>query len=125
MKIDKDVAESFLSGNPTCDIAAVARMASPVGGGVAGGIREKTRWFRPSFHNGWEARALETQERSWVFCKWGFGRNENHLTVRIVHLTCVSLAVSDVEFVCRREITCSCRLSRSTLGRKRQACAGS
>ena len=72
MKVDKDVAESFLSGNPTCDIAAVARMASPVGGGVAGGIREKTRWLRPLFHNGWEARALETQERSWVFCKWGF-----------------------------------------------------
>ena len=49
MKVDKDVAES---GNPTCDIAAVAKMASPVGGGVAGGIREKTRWLRPLFHNG-------------------------------------------------------------------------
>ena len=49
MKVDKDVAES---GNPTCDSAALARMASPVGGGVAGGIREKTRWLRPLFHNG-------------------------------------------------------------------------
>ena len=59
------------------------------------------------------------------FASGDFERNENYLIRRIVHLTCVSLAVSDVDFVSERKITCSRRLSRSTLGRKRQACAGS
>jgi len=50
-RVDREATDRSKPGR-TCDIAAVARMASPVGGGVAGGIREKTRWLRPLFHNG-------------------------------------------------------------------------
>ena len=49
----------------TCEIAAVARRACPVGRGVEGGRREKMRWFRPPFQCGREDSARETQERSW------------------------------------------------------------